>query len=256
MSWNIRRRTTHPTVRSADRWAVRARRVRALLRAERPTLLGLQEALADQAFFAQQSLGENYRVIGRGRSARGRGEGTPILFDAERLELQCWEQTPLSKTPDRPGSRSWGSVYPRIMVAAVLRDRRTGTDFLAVNTHLDHLSARARLMGVRRISGTLAASSLPAVVTGDFNTGAGTEPISELRSSSVLADTWEAAEQRLSEEWGTFANYRMPRVHRGRIDFIFSSTSFRVHRAAVNAQRYAGGWPSDHLPVHAVVSLP
>ncbi|WP_202912043.1 endonuclease/exonuclease/phosphatase family protein [Nesterenkonia muleiensis] len=256
MSWNIRRRGTLPSLRPADRWAVRAPGIRALLRAEGPTLLGLQEALADQAFFAQHSLGENYRIIGRGRGARGRGEGTPILYDAERLQLQGWDQRALSKTPRRPGSRSWGSLHPRIMVSATFRDRVTGSHFLAINTHLDHLSARARLMGAHTIGRALAATSFPAVLTGDLNTGAGTKPIQELCSGSTLADTWQAAEHRRSQEWDTFANYQPPRARGRRIDWIFASSPFRVHSAAVNAQRYAEGWPSDHLPVHAVISLP
>lgn len=256
MSWNIRRRTIVPAVRPADRWAVRAPRLRALLRAESPTLLGLQEVRAEQASFAQRSLGESYRILGRGRGSHGRGEGTPILYDTERLELRGWEQTALSKTPRTPGSRSWGSVYPRTMVVASFRDRLTDSHFLVINTHLDHLSVRARLMGARAISRTLAAASLPAVLTGDLNAGVGAQPIKELHSGSVLADTWQTAEHRLSEEWETFANYRPPRLRGRRIDWIFASSHFRVHSVAVNAQRYAGGWPSDHLPVHAVISLP
>ena len=107
MSWNIRRRTRYALGRTADRWDVRAPRIKSLLQSERPSLLGLQEALPSQVDFVLSALGSAYRSVGYGRSRRGRGERCPIIFDAQRLELLCWEQRALSARPDRPGSISW-----------------------------------------------------------------------------------------------------------------------------------------------------
>jgi endonuclease/exonuclease/phosphatase family metal-dependent hydrolase len=255
MSWNIRRRNRFPALRSADRWSERAPRLRGLLAAERPTVLGVQEALADQAFFAQASLGAEYRVIGWGRSAAGRGEGTPIVYDSARLEVLDWEQTALSKRPNTPGSRSWGSVYPRIMVAVSFHDRATGLRFLVINTHLDHLSERARLMAARMLRRTITDSSLPAIVTGDLNAGADSKAMRELQSNGLLEDTWTVADRHHSREWDTFANYGLPQVSGRRVDWILASPSFQVESTAVNAEGYAGGWASDHLPVQAVMRL-
>lgn len=252
MSWNIRRRLARPQLRSADRWAVRAPRLRALLKAERPTVLGVQEALADQAFFVQESLGENYRFVGHGRGACGGGEGNPIMFDSERLELIDWEQTALSATPHKAGSRSWGSACPRIMVQARFSDRVTGSDFMVINTHLDHLSPPARMMAAHTLRRTAEDAASPAVLTGDFNTGSDSRPLRELQSGGALTETWWAAQNHLSEEWDTFANYKAPKATGRRIDWILASSSFRVLSAAVNA---AGVWASDHLPVQAVMAL-
>ncbi|RJN32291.1 endonuclease/exonuclease/phosphatase family protein [Nesterenkonia natronophila] len=255
MSWNIRRRSRFPALRSADRWSERAPRLQGLLTTERPTVLGVQEALADQAFFAQASLGDGYRVTGRGRSAAGRGEGTPIIYDAERLEMLDWEQTALSRRPNTPGSRSWGSIYPRIMVTASFRDRATGLCFLIINTHLDHLSERARLMAARMLRKTVTDSSLPAIVTGDLNAGADSAAMRELQHRGMLEETWTVAGRHRSRQWDTFANYAPPQASSRRVDWILASPSFQVASAAVNAERYAGGWASDHLPVQAVMRL-
>jgi endonuclease/exonuclease/phosphatase family metal-dependent hydrolase len=255
MSWNIRRRNRFPALRSADRWSERGPRLRGLLTAERPTVLGVQEALADQAFFAQASLGADYRVIGRGRSAAGQGEGTPIIYDSARLEALDWTQTALSRRPNTPGSRSWGSIYPRIMVAVSFRDRATGLCCLVINTHLDHLSGRARLMAARMLRRTITDSSLPAIVTGDLNAGADSEAMRELQSDGTLAETWTVADCHYSREWDTFANYGLPQARGRRVDWILASPSFQVEGTAVNAERYAGGWASDHLPVQAVMRL-
>ncbi len=256
MSWNIRRRVSHLLPRAADRWDVRAPRLRALLEAERPTLLGVQEALADQAQFVRASLGAGYQFVGQGRGARGNGEGCPLFYDEQRLELLAWNQTALSDQPTRPGSTSWGNVIPRIAVSATFRDRSTDKHFQAINTHFDHLSGRSRVLSALAVRRMAATSSVPTVVTGDLNAGGGSPPLLRLLSDRQLVDAWDAAHSHASERWGTFADYRMPRPQGRRIDWILVSPDCRIVRAAINAQRYARGWASDHLPVQALLLLP
>lgn len=256
MSWNIRRRVAPIFPRAADRWDRRAPRIRALLQVEQPTLLGAQEALSDQVSLLRNSLGEEYRVIGRGRGAEGRGEASPIFYDSRRLELLGWEQRALSDYPDRAASISWGNVIPRIMVSATFRDRVTLRCFLVVNTHLDHLSRRSRLRSAQAILQVVSDGGLPAVVTGDLNDGARSAPLRELLAKGLLADTWEMAQAHESEAWGTFPNYRTPRRGDRRIDWVLVSPAFQVLRAAINPRRYEGGWASDHLPVQAELVLP
>lgn len=255
MTWNIRRRACFPSLRTADRWEQRAPRLRALLQAERPTVLGVQEALADQAACVQESLGQAYRFVGHGRRRSG-GEGNPILFDSLRLELLGWHQEALSKTPSKPGSRSWGSIYPRILVSARFRDRVTDARFLVINTHLDHLSERSRVNSARAVGRLISTTDLPVIVTGDFNAAADSEPMRLLLEQSQLVETWAAAEHHSTRQWSTLGNYRPPRHDRGRIDWILASSSMAVDSVAINAQRYEGGWGSDHLPVHALLRLP
>ncbi len=256
MSWNIRRRTGRFHPRVADRWHRRAPGVRALLHAERPTLLGAQEVLADQSHFLADSLGGGYGVVGHGRGPRGGGEASPIFYDTDRLELLDFKQTALSDAPHRPGSTSWGNLIPRVLVSARFRDLATTHEFLALNTHLDHLSARSRLRSARVIREHVLRLGLPTVLTADFNAGGASAPLVELLQDAALAETWESAEHHDSHEWGTFANYRAPRRDRSRIDWILATPGVRVLRAAINAQRHGGVWASDHLPVHAVVVLP
>lgn len=255
MSFNIRRRMNGMTWRAADRWVVRAPRVEALMRREQPAVLGVQEALPDQAEVVLGALGERYRSVGHGRSRDSRGEGCPLIYDSERLELESWEQRALSDRPGAAGSVTWGNVVPRIMVSAIFRDRTTGARLLAVNTHFDHLSRRSRLRSARAIRAHVAAQSLAAVVTGDLNTGEDTAPVRELFSGG-LTDSWRAATTRVTAEWGTFPDYRPPRTDRKRIDWIAVSPGVTIDRVAINPRQYAGGWASDHLPVQAVILLP
>lgn len=253
MSWNIRRRIPAPLTHRVDRWEHRAPRVRALLAAERPTVLCAQEAVGEQITDVSAALGSAYRHVGRGRSADGTGEACPIFYDRSRIDLLGWEQSALSDEPDRAGSRSWGNPFPRVLVSAVLRDRLTSREFLVVNTHLDPLSARSRLRSVHAVLDLVAARALPAVVAGDLNAGSRSAAVRELLSGGLLVDSWDVASSRLSEPWGTYAGYREPRHGGSRIDRILTTPAVTVSRVAINPLRHAGGWPSDHLPVQAVI---
>lgn len=252
MTLNVRRRVDRPGWRKADRWEVRRPALEALLTSERPSLVGVQEARPDQTD-AIAALG--YRFAGRREAADGRGEGCPLFYESERLELLEWRQEALSDRPDVSGSTSWGNLIPRIMVSARLRDRATGTELLVINTHLDHLSARSRVRSAELIHDRVASQTLPVIVIGDLNAAESSRPVRELLRGGVARDAWTAASERLTPEWGTFANYRPPREGRARIDWIAVTPDVEVTRAAINATRLEGRWASDHLPVQAVVRL-
>jgi endonuclease/exonuclease/phosphatase family metal-dependent hydrolase len=255
MSYNIRRRLDRPSVRPSDRWTRRRPLVEALVRAERPTLLGLQEVRPDQAVALREALGTGYRLIGRGRDTDGGGEGNPLFYDDSRLELLTWSQEALSERPDEPGSRSWGNLAPRVLVTATFRDRATAATLFVINTHFDHLSGRARRQSALVVRRRVAAENHPAIVMGDLNAGERSPAVKELLGDGVLRDSWAAASVHLTPEWGTFEDYRPPRVGEKRIDWIVVSAQLEVRSAAINPARIDGAWPSDHLPVHAVVRV-
>ena len=134
----------------------------------------MQEALPHQARVVGDALGASYRFVGRGRNADGGGEGCPIFWDDRRLELIRADQRALSRTPDVAGSRSWWSLFPRILTVGVFRDRSTGARFTVINTHLDVLSCRARERSIALL--TKAAGDGPALIAGDFNAGPDAAP--------------------------------------------------------------------------------
>ncbi|MEV0983697.1 endonuclease/exonuclease/phosphatase family protein [Brevibacterium sp. NPDC049920] len=254
-SFNIRRRGGLLGSRRLDRWTERRWLVRELLRAEQPTVLGVQEALPDQAAWVRDSLGPDYRSVGRGRSADGSDEGIPILYDSRRLELLGWNQLALSDTPEQPGSRSWGNLIPRAVVTAEFADQRTGERFTAINTHLDHLSPRSRLRSAHMLGALAAAQPGAVVLTVDANCRVGSPPYGVLTREGGLRDSWTTAEHRLTEEWATYSGYRPPRTGGRRIDWILVSAGITVHAAGINAARFAGRAASDHEPVHAALTI-
>lgn len=254
MTLNIRRDLGALAWPRADRWEVRRPRLRALLHAEQPQVLGVQEALPAQATAVSAALGPSFRRVGHGRLPGPRGEGCPLFYDADRLELRDWRQVALSRTPDRPGSRSWLSVAPRVAVEAFFHDRRTGAAVTVLNTHFDAFSPWARRRQAQAVRDIAAAAESAVILLGDFNAPAGSAPWRALETCGVLRDSWTVAVSRRTPSWGTFAGYRPPRRGR-RIDGILVSPGLTVRRVGVDARQYGGGWPSDHLPVQALIDL-
>lgn len=255
MSYNIRRRmpTLYPVM--ADRWAHRRPLLAELLEAEQPVLLGVQEALPEQASFVRHSLGDRYRSIGIGREKDGRGEGCPIFYDRERVRLLDWTQTALSDTPDIQGSTTWGNRTPRVIVDATFADVATEKRFHFVNTHFDNRSVKSRLRSAERLREVALISGLPCVVTGDFNVDAEAEAHGILLADGKLIDTWNHVNARITEVWGTFLDYRPPQHDHKRIDWILTTPGIAVDTVGINVSRSTKGWASDHAAVQAVVTL-
>lgn len=256
MTFNVRRPIGRLPGRSPDMWKTRKPALSALLAAERPTVLGTQEVVPGQSAVIRAALGRHYRTVGHGRGADGRGEGCPVYYDSSRLELIDWSQSALSDRPDEPGSTTWGNHVPRILVSATFRDRAGSARFRVINTHFDHISRRSRVRSATVVREMVSADDLPTIVTGDLNTGAGSEPMEELFANGSLLDAWTIAGERMTPEWGTFPNYREPRTERKRIDWIATTPGIDVLRIGMNDRRPGEVWPSDHLPVQAVVRLP
>lgn len=106
------------------------------------------------------------------RSMSKRSSDMPLT----RFELLAAGEFWLSRTPDEP-SNDWGVSYPLGATWVKLQDATTGFPLLHLNTHLEDgdEGELSRVEGskliVERIS-QLQASSIPVLVTGDFNSAA------------------------------------------------------------------------------------
>ena len=254
MSMNVRRRLAPSLWPTRDRWATREPLLRALLAAESPSVLGVQEALPDQDDAVLAALGDGYERVGAGRNADGTDERCTVYWDGRRLELESWRQLALSAHPDRPGSRSWGSLFPRVAVVAGFRDRFDGRRFSVVNTHLDPFSGRSRSLSAAIVRSVVDDLGDAVAVMGDLNAGSGSSAVDALLAGGVLRDSWLEAEQRLTPAWRTYSGYRAPRLG-SRIDWILAGRDVHVRAAAINAQRWNGRAASDHEAVQALVEL-
>src|SRR6185503_15339445 len=96
----------------------------------------------------------------------------PIFWKKKDFDLEAsggfWLHP--QETPNIPAT-DWNSNDIRCATWAVLKDTRTKKPFCFLNTHLDHVSERARVEGTRLILKKLGKFKIPTIVTGDFNCG-------------------------------------------------------------------------------------
>ncbi|MGP4114125.1 endonuclease/exonuclease/phosphatase family protein [Streptomyces sp. 4N509B] len=241
-----------------DSWTDRLPVLAALLDVERPTVVGVQEALYRQVRQVDAELPRHYDWIGLGREGGGRGEFMAVHYDTRRVEPLDFDHFWLSDTPNVIGSASWGNTVVRMVTWVRFLDRRTGREFVHLNTHFDHRSEPSRVNSAALVRDRVAGfdPALPVVVTGDFNTPAGaSESYRVLVTDGGLVDTWDAAARRLTPAWGTFPNYQDPVEGGNRIDWVLATPGVEVLQAAINTFRVDGRYPSDHVPVQALVRL-
>lgn len=261
MSFNVR--GAFRDMRTKDAWRNRAASNVATIERYAPDLIGLQEAQRGNLKVYRKRM-PGYSII---RGPRY-GNATPydfnaILFDPKRLEPLDSGGFWLSETPERY-SRSWQTRVARSANWALFSISGTELSILHLNTHLDHVSARARQEGskliVRRaveISGHTEQKP-PIIVTGDFNSRPGNTTYRNFMEAGFV-DTYLAAGG--EEGANTFhafrgVGYRDAHPERGprRIDWILlkdSQERLRVKSHRIIRDERSGLYPSDHYPILA-----
>ncbi len=198
MSFNIRYAGGD---RGVNSWGNRKDHVARIIAHHEPDILGVQEALADQADWLRDTVhGMGFHGVGRIDGARA-GEFVPILFRADRFSLLASGHFWISPTPEIPGSRGWDAACERMASWVRLRDARTGGTLLVLNTHLDHQGKEARRQGLALLRDRLPAlaDGASVILLGDFNTGAAGDAAAVLMGDAPppgaprLVDTHRAA---------------------------------------------------------------
>ena len=249
MTFNIRYAHTQPP----DLWPDRLPAITELVERRRPDVIGTQEGLYHQLRDLESSL-PDYRWIGMGRDGGSRGEFMAIFYRRERLEPIAYDNYWLSDTPEIAGSRTWGNNYPRMVTWVRFRDRANGGEFLFVNTHLDHEVQRSRERSVDLVLDRLASApaELPVILLGDFNAGAGANPIYDvLTGRGRFTDSWVSVGN--ADTLGTFHGFKGIPAARGvrRIDWILLRGPVTALSSEIVTDARGSQLPSDHFPVVA-----
>ena len=262
MTFNLR----YASARAPHSWAERRPVTRKLLRRESPHLICTQEGLYQQLRDIEEDLGAGYAWIGTGREGGSRGEFVAIFYDAGRLIPLEYDHFWLSETPGKIGSKDEcgeeeeRAGSPRMATWVRFRLRDTPVMFYVLNTHLDNRSQGARRRAATQLARYLTTQlepGLPRIVTGDFNApaAAGTSVYDIMLNEGCLVDSWTCAAQR-GQHYGTWHGYKQLVPGGTRIDWILTSPDVITSYAAINAYGDQGQYPSDHLPVQAVITLP
>jgi endonuclease/exonuclease/phosphatase family metal-dependent hydrolase len=138
-------------------------------------------------------LGEHYAWIGTGRAGGSRDEFAALFYDTWRLQPIAYDHFWLSDSPELIGSTTWGNSVVRMATWVRFVDLSDGgKEFYVLSTHLDRHVQVARVKSVELIASRIAAldTSLPLLMTGDFNVAALGNPVYDQLLALSLKDTW------------------------------------------------------------------
>jgi endonuclease/exonuclease/phosphatase family metal-dependent hydrolase len=255
MSYNIRLDVASD---GENRWDARKERVSGLMRFYEADFIGTQEVLHHQLVFLKSEL-KGYDHIGVGRDdAKEKGEYSAIFYNKEKFNLKQQSTFWLSPTPDTV-SKGWGANINRVCTYGLFESKKTKKQFWVVNTHFDHQSELARLESakliIKRIDELNKGKNYPVVFMGDLNARPETPPIQHVLS--VMDNARNLSRQPPYGNADTWNAFKFTEKPSGAIDYIFISRGkdWTVKKFATLTDSYDLKYPSDHLPVFAVLVL-
>lgn len=249
MTFNLR----YASDRQPNAWPARRPVMRELIAAQNPDVFGTQEGVYAQLQDMAADL-PAYRWIGLGREGGSRGEFMAVFYKPERLEPLEFDHFWLSDTPMVMASKGWGNNITRMVTWVRFRDRRSGTEFVFVNTHFDHQSQQAREKSAELLAERAKAwgPEVPVVLVGDFNADAGANRAYDiLTGAGGFADSWRTLG--LPETMGSFHDFKgeAEARTRKRIDWILTRGPVTPEASQIVTFQRGGQYPSDHFPVTA-----
>lgn len=251
MSFNVRYDNAGDSLNS---WSHRKDRVAKAILFYDAEIVGTQEVLHHQLEDMKQQL-PGYDVIGVGREdGKERGEYSALWYKKDRFDMLDSGYFWLSETPEVAGSKGWDGACERIASWAKLKDKLTGKELFALNTHLDHVGVAARREGVTLVLNKVKelGAGLPVIVTGDFNaepTSDVVRHVTDATDPNHLTDARNVSPIVYGPDW-TFHDFgRVPMAERERIDYIFVNDKVKVQRYGILAEQENNDYLSDHAPV-------
>ena len=232
--------------------AYRAPLMTAMLQSLGADSMGFQEANMRWMTYLEDHL-TDYAYVGVARDdGKVLGEFSPIFYLKDKYDAVESGTFWLSKTPEKAGSRDWGSACNRICTWAVLENKETGARYVHFNTHLDHISGEARkhqmavlLEKVKEFVGVY-----PVVLTGDLNDLEDSDMYRE--AAALLTDARRTAP--VTDTQDTFHNYGGI-VPMGLLDYVFVSEEVAPLVFHVIDDKINGKYLSDHYGVYVDLHL-
>ena len=219
-----------------------------MIRNYSPDLLGVQETDIKWMRYLSEAFPE-YSYVGEGRDGGEKGEYSAIFYRKDKYKVIDSATKWLSDTPDVV-SKVPESSLNRVFSYALLERISDGKKFVHVNTHFEHRNDISREKQAEVLAAALRKFDLPVLLTGDFNTQAGTKAFSTVVNAGVT-DSMAIAEK--VESVGTFHGYENIN---STIDFCFvTADKISVSKYRVCDDKIGGDYPSDHHPVYIEITL-
>ncbi len=217
------------------------------IHSEMPDIILFQEFRKEHLVIMQRLLCE-YEFIGHFRNADYDGEGVYTAVKKNRIQVLGFDSYWLSPTPYVAGSRYENqSDCPRTCLTVKVRDIENGMVFRVLNTHLDHISDEARILGIKQILNCACdetdEDNIPFILGGDFNAAPESDTIKYCSEFDriKLFDITKNIDVTF-HDWGK---------RKAKIDYIYVTAKFadRVKYVYTWDDEVYGMYLSDHYPV-------
>ena len=222
-------------------------------------IIGIQEGLRSQVQDLHNSLPQ-YNLYSAGRSdGKQKGETCALFYRKDRFELINSGTFWFSKTPEKPGSKNWGNIPPRICSYLHLTDKSTDKSFYVYNLHLDNLSQNSRKKSINLLAQRVSnrPTNDPFIIMGDFNMEMDNPAMVNLlqnKNYPKMVDAWNQANPGIPTS-GTRHGFNGKKTG-PTIDHMPVSEGAIVLDVKIDHSNRNGKYPSDHFPVIATIKLP
>lgn len=227
-------------------WSFRYQAVTKMIDEESADVVCLQEATLLQLKYFCESL-NRYKWLGVGRQdGKKEGEYAGILYNSKKFSVVKQGSFWLSETPDSP-SAGWGADHESNAYWAILKEKKSGSTFLVVNTHIDveDPAFRQNAVALLGAKATEIGGGIPAVICGGFNMEGGDSCLEALGSG--MQNAREVAFT--TDNTRTYHNYG--KVSQTIDHFFFSGFSSCQEFRTITTRYFDRAYLSDHNPIIA-----
>ncbi len=248
MSFNVRYITDKD--QGSTSWDNRKVAVPAMFADQKPTILGVQEAVLEQKLYMDENC-TGYKSIGVGRTdGKNSGEFMAIFYRTAVIDVVRWGTFWLSETPDKP-SKGWDATTYRCATWAIMKHKPSNRKFFYINTHVDVGSTVAPVESMKLIEAKMTelnTESLPVLLTADFNKKIDSEIfdgikkfMSNVRLESPITDSK--------------ASYNAFGASNQIVDHIFCTDFKPLKFQTVDTRYQRVPYISDHYPIAGTVEF-
>jgi Metal-dependent hydrolase len=272
-TYNLRQANHEDSV-NGNGWGQRAPYIARLVQFHGFDIFGTQEGFYGQLQDLKRIL-PKFEYIGVARDdGKQKGEHSAIFYRTDKFQMLDHGDFWLSEEQSRP-NLGWDAACIRICTWGKFKEVSTGFTFVYFNLHMDHTGVVARAESAKLILKKIQAmpQNMPVILSGDFNVDQFSPSYRLLNESGVLQDSYDKAAL-VYDQSGTFNEFDINGVSKGRIDHIFLTNRFSVLKYGILTDTYrvdlpesgnpSGGisqqplkvrCPSDHFPVMIVVRV-
>ena len=216
--------------------------------------IGVQEATPEWMETLNTTVADKYAYVGVGRDdGKNQGEYSAIFYLKDKYKVVNSGTFWLSETPEKP-SMGWDASCNRICTWVRLKNKKTGKEYVHMNSHFDHTGTIARKNSVSLIlEKAKTFGNIPVVFTADMNVKEGSTNYKQFTESGYFYDTKHLAPDTM--DCCTYHDTK-PNKHKDDIiDYVMINNGFTAVSYKVVTEGIDGRYVSDHYPVYADIKF-